>query len=376
MPADASATTSPGGAAVSVTTTVPGQNAVVSFPGTAGQVVSVDLSGGTFGTYDAGVTLRAPDGSTVVSESYCGTSCAFNALTLPTSGTYTVLVDPTGTTLGAITARVYDLPNDAVANTTPGGAAVSVTTTVPGQNAVVSFPVAAGQRVAVQLSGGTFGSSEAAVTWRRPDGSTVGSNTSCGTSCFLDTTTLSTAGTYTLLVDPKGTVVGGITVKVHAVPADTTATTTPGGAAVSVTTTVPGQNAVVSFPVAAGQRVAVQLSGGTFGSSEAAVTWRRPDGSTVGSNTSCGTSCFLDTTTLSTAGTYTLLVDPRTTAVGALTARVYAVPADASATTTPGGAAVSVTTTVPGRTPWCRSPARPGRSSPSASPPARSAAAA
>ncbi|QDY07874.1 hypothetical protein FJK98_12430 [Micromonospora sp. HM134] len=349
VPADASATTSPGGAAVSVTTTVPGQNATIAFPGTAGQVVTVTLSGGTFGTYDAGVTLRAPDGSTLVSENYCGTSCSFNAITLPTSGTYTVLVNPTGTTLGAITARVYDLPNDAVANTTPGGAAVSVTTTVPGQNAVVSFPASAGQRVAVQLSGGTFGSSEATVTLRRPDGSTVVSNTSCGTSCFLDTATLPAAGTYTILVDPKGTVVGAITVKVHAVPADTTATTSPGGAAVSVTTTVPGQNAVVSFPASAGQRVAVQLSGGTFGSSEATVTLRRPDGSTVVSNTSCGTSCFLDTATLPVEGTYTLLVDPRTTAVGTLTTRVYAVPADTTATTSPGGAAVSVTTTVPGQ---------------------------
>ncbi|MFI9639121.1 RHS repeat-associated core domain-containing protein [Micromonospora sp. NPDC051925] len=349
VPADASATTSPGGAAVSVTTTVPGQNAVVSFPGTAGQVVSVTLGGGTFGTYNAGATLRAPDGSTVVGESYCGTSCAFNAVTLPATGTYTVLVNPSGTTLGGITAQVYDLPNDAVANTTPGGAAVSVTTTVPGQNAVVSFPVTAGQRVAVQLSGGTYGSSEATVTLRRPDGSAVVSNTSCGTSCFLDTATLSAAGTYTVLVDPKGTVVGGITVKVHAVPADAAATTTAGGAAVSVTTTVPGQNAVVSFPVTAGQRVAVQVSGGTYGSSEATVTLRRPDGSAVVSNTSCGTSCFLDTATLSADGTYTVLVDPRTTAVGALTARVYAVPADAAATTTPGGAAVSVTTTVPGQ---------------------------
>ncbi|WP_320069111.1 pre-peptidase C-terminal domain-containing protein [Micromonospora sp. RTGN7] len=349
VPADAAATATPGGAAVTVTTTVPGQNAVVSFAGTAGQAVSVTLANGTFGTYNASVTLRAPDGSTVVSESYCGTTCSFNAVTLPVTGTYTVLVNPTGTTLGAIAARVYDLPNDAVANTTPGGAAVSVTTTVPGQNAVVSFPAAAGQRVAVQLSGGTFGATEATVTLRRPDGTTIVSHTTCGTSCLLDTQALTVAGTYTVLVDPKGTVVGSITAKVHDVPADATAATTPGGAAVSVTTTVPGQNAVVSFPGTTGQRVAVQLSGGTFGAAEATVTLRRPDGTTVASNTACGASCFLDGTLLPADGTYTLLVDPKTTAVGALTAKVHDVPADATAATTPGGAAVSVTTTVPGQ---------------------------
>ncbi|MFG3685498.1 RHS repeat-associated core domain-containing protein [Micromonospora sp. NPDC047740] len=361
VPADASATTSPGGAAVTVTTTVPGQNAVVSFPGTAGQSVSVTLANGTFGTYNAAVTLRAPDGTPVVSESYCGTNCSFNAVTLPSTGTYTVFVNPTGTTLGAITARVYDLPNDAVANTTAGGAAVTVTTTVPGQNAVVSFPGASGQRVAVQLSGGTFGSSEATVTLRRPDGTSILSNTSCGTSCFLDTTTLPANGTYTVLVDPRGTVVGSITVKVHDVPADAATTATPGGAAVTVTTTVPGQNGVVSFPGASGQRVAVQLSSGTFGSSEATVTLRRPDGTSILSNTSCGTSCFLDTTTLPADGTYTVLVDGRTTAIGALTVRVYDVPADRTAATTPAGAAVTVTTTVPGQNAVVSFPATAGQ---------------
>ncbi|SBT46045.1 pre-peptidase C-terminal domain-containing protein [Micromonospora narathiwatensis] len=361
VPADASATTSPGGAAVTVTTTVPGQNAVVSFPGTAGQSVSVTLANGTFGTYNASVTLRAPDGSTIVSESYCGASCSFNAVTLPTTGTYTVFVNPTGTTLGAITARVYDLPNDAVANTTPGGAAVTVTTTVPGQKGVVSFPATAGQRVAVQLSGGTFGSSEATVTLRRPDGTSIVSNSSCGTSCFLDVTALSTAGTYTVLVAPKGTVVGSITAKVHDVPADATAAATAGGAAVTVTTTVPGQNALVSFPATAGQRVAVQLSGGTFGSSEATVTLRRPDGTSIVSNSSCGTSCFLDVTTLPADGTYTVLVDGRASAVGALTVRVYDVPADRTASTTPGGAAVTVTTTVPGQNAVVSFPATAGQ---------------
>ncbi|WP_326557257.1 RHS repeat-associated core domain-containing protein [Micromonospora sp. NBC_01796] len=349
VPADAAANSTPGGAPVTLTTTVPGQNAVVSFPVTAGQSVSVIMSGGTFGTYNAYARLRAPDGSTVVADTYCGTSCSFNAITLPTTGTYTVLVNPTDATLGAITAQVHDLPNDAVANTTPGGAAVSVTTTVPGQNAVVSFPATAGQRVAVQLSAGTFGSAEAVVTLRRPDGTSIVSNSSCGTACFLDTTTLPVAGTYTVLIDPRGTVVGGITAKVHDVPADATATATPGGVAVSVTTTVPGQNAVISFPATSGQRVAVQLSAGTFGSTEAVVTLRRPDGTSIVSNTSCGTACFLDTTTLPADGTYTLSVDPRTAAVGALTARVYVVPADTAAATTPGGAAVTVTTTVPGQ---------------------------
>ncbi|WDZ87372.1 RHS repeat-associated core domain-containing protein [Micromonospora cathayae] len=349
VPADATASTTPNGPARTLTTTVPGQNAVLSFPGTAGQAVTVNLGNGTFGTYDAAVSLRAPDGTTVVSNSSCGTSCSFTSVPLPATGTYTVLVNPSGTKVGAITAQVYDVPGDAVASTTPGGAAVSVTTTVPGQNGVVSFPATAGQRVSAQLTGGTYGSNEATVTLRRPDGTSVVSNTGCGTGCFLDAVTLPVDGTYTILVDPKGTVTGTITVKVHAVPADAAVTAVPGGAAVSVTTTVPGQNGVVSVAGTTGQRIAVQLSGGTYGSNEATVTLRRPDGTSVVSNTGCGTGCLLEVASLPVDGTYTILVDPKGTAIGTIGVRVYDVPADATASTTPGGAAVTVTTTVPGQ---------------------------
>ncbi|SCL34140.1 RHS repeat-associated core domain-containing protein [Micromonospora pallida] len=349
VPADAAAETTPGGAARTLTTTVPGQNGVLSFPGTAGQAVTVQLTNGTYGTYDATVTLRAPDGSTVVSNSSCGASCSFTSVQLPVTGTYTVLVNPAGTKVGAITAQVYDVPGDALASTTPGGAAVSVTTTVPGQNGIVSFPATAGQRVSAQLTGGTYGANEATVTLRRPDGSTIVQNTGCGTSCFLDAVTLPVDGTYTILVDPKGTVTGTITAKVNLVPADAAVTATPGGAAVSVTTTVPGQNGVVSLDATAGQRIAVQLSGGTYGANEATVTLRRPDGTTVVQNTGCGTSCLLEVASLPVAGTYTLLVDPKGTAIGTIAARVYDVPADATVSTTPGGAAVTVTTTVPGQ---------------------------
>ncbi|MFG2054804.1 beta strand repeat-containing protein, partial [Micromonospora sp. NPDC048930] len=349
VPADATASTTPDGAAVAVTTTVPGQNAVVSFPGAAGQVVTVNLTGGTFGSSNATVTLRKPDGATVVSNSSCGTSCNFSSVTLPDAGTWTVLVDPKGTAVGTITAQVYDVPVDVAASTTPGGPAVTVATTVPGQNAVVSFPATDGQRVSVELSGGTYGSSNAVVTLRRPDGTAIVSNSSCGTSCFFDATVLAAAGTYSVYVDPKTTVTGGITVKVNDVPADAAASTTPGGAAQTVTTTVPGQNAAVSFPATAGQRVSVQLTGGTYGTYNATVSLRRPDGTSITSNGSCGASCFFDVTDLPVAGTYTVLVDPEVAVVGALTVKVNDVPADATASTTPGGAAVTVTTTVPGQ---------------------------
>ena len=51
------------------------------------------------------------------------------------------------------------------------------------------------------ITGGTFGSTNAAVKVTKPDGSqlTVGT-TYCGTSCIFDTTTLPVDGTYKLTV--------------------------------------------------------------------------------------------------------------------------------------------------------------------------------
>ncbi|MFG2054805.1 RHS repeat-associated core domain-containing protein [Micromonospora sp. NPDC048930] len=284
--------------------------------------MSLQLSGGTYGTYDATVVLRKPDGTTVASNGSCGASCFFDATTLAVAGTYTVLVNPEVAVTGALTVKVNDVPADVTGSTTPGGAAVTVTTTVPGQNGVVSFPATAGQRVSLQLSGGTYGTYDATVVLRKPDGTTVASNGSCGASCFFDVTSLPVAGTYTVLVDPEVAVVGALTVKVHDVPADATASTTPGGGPVTVTTTVPGQNAVISFPAGAGQVVTVAMTAGTYGHYNARALVRKPDGSSLSSNTYCGDSCTFSSLTLPVAGTYTILVNGETTYVGSITAEV------------------------------------------------------
>jgi hypothetical protein len=80
------------------------QVAQLTFAGTQGQQVSVRLTGNTMG-YTT-VVLKKPDGSRLTSTGTSGTTFNLTTQTLPTTGTYTVLIDPSGTATGSINVRV------------------------------------------------------------------------------------------------------------------------------------------------------------------------------------------------------------------------------------------------------------------------------
>ena len=241
----------------------------------------------------------------------------------------------------------------------PGGAPVTVTTTGAGENARLAFDGSAGQRISLQVSGVTIGSSTCCsltVSIAKPDGTSLVLPTLMGTNGgFLDTRTLPVTGTYTILVDPQGTAVGGATLTLYDVPPDVLATISPGGATVGVSIgPVPGQNARLSFNGVAGQRVSLRASGVTIGSSTCCslnLSILKPDGSSLATPTLMGTNGgFIDTRTLPVSGSYTILVDPLGTALGDATLTLYDVPPDVSAEITPGGPPVSVTVgPVPGQ---------------------------
>jgi hypothetical protein len=96
-----------------------------------------------------------------------------------------------------------------------GGAPLTVAVSVPGDEAAVVFDGAAGQRVSLKLSSVTIGASGCCSTRLsilKPDGSALVFPTNVGTTGgFLDTTTLSVSGAYTILVDPQGSATGSIT---------------------------------------------------------------------------------------------------------------------------------------------------------------------
>src|SRR5438552_3988506 len=101
----------PGGEPVTVTTTAPGQDALLAFDGAPLQRVSRLVSWVTIGTSaccSTKVSILNPDGSTLVPPTYVGTSGGFiDTRTLPSSGSYTLVVDPQGTATGSATLTLY-----------------------------------------------------------------------------------------------------------------------------------------------------------------------------------------------------------------------------------------------------------------------------
>ena len=239
VPPDVTDSISPGGPAVTVSMgPVPGQNAILRFDGTAGQRVSVRLSPVTIGTStccSAQVSIWKPDGSNLVYPTLVGTNGGFlDTRALPVSGSYTILVDPQKTDLGAMTLALYDVPPDVDASITPGGPPVAVSMgPVPGQNARLRFFGLAGQRVSVGMSNVTIGTSgccSAQVSIWKPDGSNLVYPTLVGTTGgFLDTRVLPVSGMYTILVDPQSTSLGSMTLTLSDVPPDASGSIVAGG---------------------------------------------------------------------------------------------------------------------------------------------------
>jgi len=272
---------------------------------------------------------------------YTGAGTSFvDAATLKQSGTYTVVADPQDVGTGSVSYTLYDVPPDPAATTSVAAPPVTLTTTVPGQNASVTFQGAAGQSVSVSYS--TSGILATSVTLVSPSGSTI----AYGSGGFIDAIALPAAGTYTIRIDPQGAAVGSATVQVLGVPVDLTGSITVGGAPLTISLGA-GQNAGITFAGVAGTRMSMAVTGSALPQTRLDI--HAPDGSTFATFYVSSSGGFLDTRTLSATGTYTIVIDPSGGSPVTMTLTAYSVPADASATTTPGGAAASIPITVPGQ---------------------------
>jgi RHS repeat-associated protein len=289
------------------------------FEATAGQRISIATSGTTFGSQV--VTIRRPSGALIYGPVTLSANWWVEPITLNESGTYSIVIDPTGTTSGSMALTAFSVPADATATATVGGSAVTVTTTVPGQNAAIGFVGTAGQRASFVWTGTTPGNS---TTILKPDGSLLrsGNNAGPGTgqAPFFEPLTLPVSGSYTIYIDDVASQTGNHTVRIYDVPADATATATVGGSAVTVTTTVPGQNAAVWFSGTSGQAITVALTAVSIASSDVSI--RRPAGTNLIAPTGMNTAGKTLTMILDATGTHTVYIDARVSYVGSIDVRV------------------------------------------------------
>jgi YD repeat-containing protein len=366
VPPDATGTITVGGGAVSLTATVPGQNMSLTFAGTAGQRISLLAQGDAAlaaGGCDNFLAILQPDGATrLYSNSCLSSSVTFSdALVLPVAGTYMIQFSPGKTAIGTATFTVNAVPPDATGTIAANGTPVSLTATVPGQNMSLTFTGTAGQRISLLAQGDAgiaAGGCGNFLDILQPDGVTRLYSNSClsSSATFSDVLVLPVAGTYTIRFSPGGQAVGTATFAVNIVPPDVTGTIAANGTPVSLTTTVADQNMSLTFTGTAGQRVNLLLQNdaglndahGCCGGCSSSLRLLQPNGTTQVYSNGCSSSgsVFTDILVLPVAGTYTIQYNPGGMLIGTATFTLNTVPPDASATVTPGGGSVSLTTTV------------------------------
>jgi RHS repeat-associated protein len=337
-------TVSIGGAATTVTMGA-GDDANITFDGTAGQYLGLALSNVTIGTSTCCSTLVSvlnPGGSTLKSIQFFGTAGkTLNFPVLPTTGTYTIVIDPQGTDAGSVTLTL----SEDVANTISiGGATSSVTMSRIGQNGRVTFSGAAGQYLGLAMSDVTLGPSSCCTSFvsvLKPDGSTLKSISAFGTSGgTINLPVLTVTGTYTIVLDVDAQTTGSVTLTLSE---DVVNTIAIGGATSSVTMSRIGQNGRVTFSGTAGQYLGLAMSDVTLGPSTCCTSFvsvLKPDGSTLKSISAFGTSGgTIDLPVLTVTGTYTIVLDVDAQTTGSVTLTLSE---DAATTVVINGASASV----------------------------------
>jgi YD repeat-containing protein len=353
VPPDATATITAGGPAVTITTTVPGQNAEVTFAGTAGQRISLNLTDVTISS--SSVTIRKPDGTTLTAAANVADSLFFDAITLPVTGTYSIVIDPNIAATGSATLTLSTAPPDTPGTIVIGGAHVVVTISTPGENSLLTFNGPAGQIVELDWLGTlTYSSGPRLI---KPDGTVLQDD--YGLSYYDGVYLLPVTGTYTIEIDPEGTSTGSSTFALYEIPQPVTGTIQADGPPITVTIPSGGQIAKLTFEGTEGQRISLKVNNIKMWPSYVYVELRGPDGSYPGytdayaeefnDNELTDYYNLIDTITLPVTGTYSITIYPDYDTSGSMDLTLYNVPPDITGTITPGGPPVTVTTTVPGQ---------------------------
>jgi YD repeat-containing protein len=331
-----------GGPPVAVNTPNPGQYGKLTFTGNSGQRVSLNITNPSYPL--CVLLLLAPNGTNLVNAA-CGGQIIVP--TLPTSGTYTIVLAPQLGGPGSATVVLNDA-SDLLGSITADGTPVTVNTPVVGQDARLSFSGTAGQRVSLLVTNVVSASGN--ISLLRTDGSTQSvMAVNVGSTNFMAPVTLTTTGTYSLLVAHNSSSTTSETLQLYTVPPDVTGTISIGGPPVTITVTTPGQNASLTFGGTAGQNVSFAFTNGAFPANECTMQVLNPD-STVLANAICtGTSGAAVFGTLGQTGTYTLKIQTQGGPTGSVTLQLFTF-TNISGTITIGGPPVVLNFTAPGQT--------------------------
>lgn len=267
-------------------TSVTGETQRFRFEATAGQNLSVGISGLAYVGSSSGssvLTVYKPDGSALAynncSPTTYGGRCKLTLTNLPVNGTYSIgIAPPAGVKLTGTIAVSADLTGSLVE-----GAPASLLVTRPGQNVRYTFAGTAGQSTAIELAALTTNPAGPYVYVYvvKPDGTNLASSWASSNGVFVNLPSLPITGTYTVLVDAtygvefsgQLSLKPGLTIEVD-------------GSVQPLQTSIAGEVIRFTFSGTAGSRLDLGLDGLTYGSASSSYTSLavyRPGGSSLAS---------------------------------------------------------------------------------------------
>ena len=260
--------------------------------------------------------LTGPNGNQVEYSTVCDSTGALDTVQLPSDGTYTVNIDTGGAT-GSFDVQAYNITP--ISETVSiDGPAVPLNVTTPGQTYNLTFTGTAGQQITFAATNFPFFSSfedcAPYATLYDPNGNYVDStyldqpDWPDGTgNLWSGTDVLPSDGTYTLFFDAScGTM--SIDWQIFSAPTLTGAINLNGGA-VNVPSNVPAQWSQLTFAGTAGQEVTLTTANSTYEDC-VYIEMDDPNGGYVGGDWTCDPSSTMRQETLSTTGSYSILVEP------------------------------------------------------------------
>jgi hypothetical protein len=205
----------------------PGQRARWTFSGTTGQRVSAVVAASNIqqcGAYNSFGFLK-PDGSSLHAQWDMCAGAIAGPVTLPATGTYTVLADPAGSFTGQITVKAYNVV-DVTGPISLDGTPLMAVLNTPGQRALWTFSGTANQTVSLVSTANTvpWCSIYNSFGFLKPDGTALQTQWNMCAGATVGPVTLPTSGTYTVLVDPWSSNIGQATVKAYNVVGPPTGT--------------------------------------------------------------------------------------------------------------------------------------------------------
>lgn len=209
FPVDQEGGIDPGGDVVSARIEQAGAVSRFTFEGRAGDLFFVDVESSTLDNECGLLRIVGPEGTPVANGCIIDEEGEVDTVALPADGTYTLVLDPRGDTIGSADIRLV-APVDQEGSIDVNGTTVTARIEQAGAVARFDFTAREGDMVSVVAGAATFENECGLLLITGANGSTIETGCIIGGEGGIDPLVLPDGGDFTLILDPNGDATGEV----------------------------------------------------------------------------------------------------------------------------------------------------------------------